>query len=158
MNAKAETFGVWDYCSNSALRRASRQLGQLYDDVLKPSGLRITQYSLLTQILFSDAPPLKVLAEMMVMDLSALGHTLKPLIREGLVELVPDGKDRRVKRAQLTDTGRKAWEETNELWRDAQARFDNAFGTAEAKAMRKAMEVVSSKDFARRFAGLPERD
>ena len=37
-------------CNNSMLRRASRMLGQLYDDELAPSGLRATQHGLLAQI------------------------------------------------------------------------------------------------------------
>lgn len=37
-------------CNNSMLRRASRMLGQVYDDALAPSGLRATQFGLLAQI------------------------------------------------------------------------------------------------------------
>ncbi|WP_454848995.1 MarR family winged helix-turn-helix transcriptional regulator [Rhizobium binxianense] len=158
MNEKTETFGVWNHCSNSALRRASRQLGQLYDDLLSPSGLRITQFTLMTEILFSREPSLKALARALVMDLSALGHTLKPLIRDGIVELVPDARDRRVKRARLTEKGRKLWEETNLLWQEAQRRFDTAFGKDESEALRRAMDVISSRDFALAFANAKTSD
>ncbi len=84
-------------CNNSMLRRASRMLGQLYDDELAPSGLRATQHGLLAQIHIMGAPTLRDLAAEIVMDLSALGHTLKPLVRDGYVALVPDKEDRRVK-------------------------------------------------------------
>jgi DNA-binding MarR family transcriptional regulator len=151
MNEETQAFEVWNYCTNSALRRASRQLGQLYDDILSPSGLRITQYTLLTQIRFNAGISLKALAEGMVMDLSALGHTLKPLIRDGYVELVPDDKDRRVKRARLTELGVRTWEDTNRLWQDAQARFDRSFGAEESRALRQTMELISSKGFATQF-------
>ena len=49
-----------------------------------------------------NEPTLRELAEAIVMDLSALGHTLKPLIRDGYVALVPDKNDGRVKHATLT--------------------------------------------------------
>jgi DNA-binding MarR family transcriptional regulator len=152
MNETTTAFGVWNHCSNSALRRATRQLGQLYDDILAPSGLRITQHTLLTQIKFSREPSLKLLAEAMVMDLSALGHTLKPLIRDGLVELAADAKDRRVKHVRMTDLGDTMWAQANALWRDAQARFDTAFGQERSEAMRRSMDVISSTDFANAFA------
>lgn len=147
---KLET-GSWAECSGAAVRRASRQLGQLYDDVLAPSGLRTTQFSLLTQILLCDTPTLKTLAEALVMDLSALGHTLKPLIRDGLVELVPDAKDRRVKRVRLTANGRRKRDEAHSFWTEAQARFDAAFGVEESAALRRAMAVIATPEFAQAF-------
>lgn len=144
--------GAWNYCSNSALKRASRQLGQLYEDVLEKSGLRITQYTLLTQIKLGGETPLKLLADRMVMDLSALGHTLKPLLRDGFVELIPDIKDRRVKRVRLTDKGDRIWNETHVLWQEAQGRFDAAFGKEASENLRRTMDLISSPGFAEAFA------
>ncbi|MGO4440636.1 MarR family winged helix-turn-helix transcriptional regulator [Rhizobium sp. RAF56] len=151
MQQEKHETGTWSECSGAAVRRASRQLGQLYDDVLAPSGLRTTQFSLLTQILVGETPTLKSLAEAMVMDLSALGHTLKPLIRDGLVELVPDAKDRRVKRVRLTGQGQRKRDEAHSLWEQAQARFDAAFGAEQSAALRRAMAVIATPEFAQAF-------
>lgn len=142
---------IWLQCSNSAIRRAARQLGQLYDDCMGDSGLKGTQFSLLSQIAASGDPALKQLAEAMVMDLSALGHTLKPLIRDGYVELVPDEKDKRVKRVRLTELGSTTRQELLANWRDAQRRFDDAFGKERGAEIRKALAVIASPDFARAF-------
>lgn len=143
--------GIWMHCSNTAIRRAARQLGQLYDDCLEGTGLKGTQFSLLSQIAATGEPALKQLAEAMVMDLSALGHTLKPLIRDGYVELVPDPEDRRVKRARLTALGRKIQKDLLENWRDAQGRFDRVFGKEQSEEIRKALAFVSSPEFAAAF-------
>jgi DNA-binding MarR family transcriptional regulator len=143
--------GVWMHCTNTAIRRAARQLGQLYDDCLDGTGLKGTQFSLLSQIAAEGEPALKQLAEAMVMDLSALGHTLKPLIRDGYVELVPDAQDRRVKRARLTALGRQTQQALLANWRDAQSRFDRAFGAEQSKDIRKALAVISSPEFAASF-------
>lgn len=151
MNERTKAFESWQVCSNSALKRATRQLGQLYDDVIDASGLRGTQYTLMTQIHMNSGSPLKVLAESMVMDLSALGHTLKPLIRDGLVELVPDEKDRRVKRARLTEAGVQKWQEALQLWQDAHERFEHIFGEEQAKSLRDTLNLIGSKDFASHF-------
>lgn len=148
----SEDEGVWQYCSNSAVRRAARQLGQLYDDAMGDSGLRGTQFSLLSQIAQSGAPTQKELAEAMVMDLSALGHTLKPLIRDGLVQLVPDEKDRRAKRVQLTEAGLARQREMVIRWQDAQARFDKVFGKARSEELRRTLAFIASKDFAKAFS------
>jgi len=148
--------GIWMHCSNTAIRRAARQLGQLYDDCMDGSGLKGTQFSLLSQIAASGEPALKQLAEAMVMDLSALGHTLKPLVRDGYVELVPDPADRRVKRARLTKLGEKTQKDLVANWRDAQGRFDRAFGKEKSEDIRKALAVIASPEFSAAFRREPD--
>ena len=134
-------------CNNAVLRQAARRLGQLYDDALAPSGLRATQYVLLVQTQFLREPSMRELASALVMDLSALGHSLKPLVRDGLVELVPDERDRRAKRVTLTNAGRVKLEESAQLWRAAQDRFEAAFGQDRAAELRSALAFVASQDF-----------
>lgn len=143
--------GIWMHCTNSAIRRASRQLGQLYDDAMGDTGLKGTQFSLLTQIRNDGEPTLKNLAETMVMDLSALGHTLKPLIRDGYVKLIADTTDRRVKRVRLTEVGETKQAELLERWRVAQARFDQVFGAERSAGIRQALAFISSPGFAEAF-------
>jgi len=138
-------------CNNSMLRRASRMLSQLYDDALAPSGLRATQHGLLAQIQIMDGPTLRQLSEEIVMDLSALGHTLKPLIRDGYVALVPDDRDGRVKHATLTKAGKKKLEQTTRLWSEAQQRFEAVFGEKRAASLRDVLQELSSEDFRAAF-------
>jgi DNA-binding MarR family transcriptional regulator len=143
--------GIWLHCSNSAVRRASRHLGQLYEDAMGDTGLKGTQFSLMSQIAGSNEPTLKNLAEAMVMDLSALGHTLKPLIRDGLVELVPDAQDRRAKRVRLTETGAATQRDLTGRWQVAQDRFDKAFGKEKSEELRRTLAFISSGEFAKAF-------
>jgi DNA-binding MarR family transcriptional regulator len=146
-----EKRAVWNVCCHSAIKQASRRLGQLYDDVLAPSGLRITQYSLLAQIDVCPGVSPKQLASGLVMDLSALGHTLKPLIRDGLIRTNPDPSDRRAKQLHLTKKGKTKRDEAAVLWRDAQRRLEEVFGKDDAAAMRGVMNRVSSRDFEESF-------
>jgi DNA-binding MarR family transcriptional regulator len=142
---------VWNQCSNSSVRRAARQLGQLYDTMLEPCGLRTTQFTLMVQIHYCGNASLKNLAELMVMDLSALGHTLKPLIRDGFVTLVQDDKDKRVKRATLTNLGEAKLAEALPLWKQAQSRFDHIVGEEKSKELRAALSFVGSGELAAAF-------
>jgi DNA-binding MarR family transcriptional regulator len=77
-------------CNCTALRKATRRVSQLYDSALEPCGLRATQRAILSQIDRSGAPPLAELAEALVMDRGALTHNLKPLERDGFVEIKVD--------------------------------------------------------------------
>ena len=144
-----ETLAVADlsYCNNAALRKAARRLGMLYDAVLEPSGLKATQCILLTQIQALGNPTMAELAKSLLMDLSAMRHSLGPLIRDGLVRLRLDTKDRRVKRVVLTPAGVAKFEEAAQLWRKAQGRFEQAFGSARAAKLRSELRFVTSEGF-----------
>jgi DNA-binding MarR family transcriptional regulator len=139
------------YCTNSAIRRAARQVGQLYEDAMGDTGLKGTQFSLMSQIRYDGQPSMKALAETMRMDLSALGHTVKPLIRDGLIEMISDPDDRRVKRVRLTKFGEAKQEELVAKWRVAQARFDRVFGAERSAEIREALAFISSPGFAEAF-------
>jgi DNA-binding MarR family transcriptional regulator len=133
-------------CNNATLRRAARSLGRFYDDALAPSGLKGTQFGLLFQIHISDEPAMGTIAEALIMDLSALGHTLKPLIRDGYVETFPDRDDRRVKRVRLTPQGQAKLDEALELWGVAQRQFEDKVGAEQAAKLRAALDAVADLD------------
>jgi len=66
------------------MRRASRALTQLYDDLMAPSGLRITQFSLLRTLARNGAARMSDLAATLLLDRTALSRTLDPLALRGL--------------------------------------------------------------------------
>lgn len=142
-------------CNGTALRRATRRVSQLYDDVLAPCGLRSTQHSLLSQIERAGSPTMAELADALVMDRSALGHTLKPLERDGLVALVPNPADRRSRLVTLTEAGWAKLAESRRLWSEAQSRFEATFGAGKAIELRRTLDAIAAPDFASAFASAP---
>lgn len=125
-------------CCSTALRKATRRVTQLYDEALAPVGLRSTQYSILMELSRRgrEAPTLQVLADALVMDRSALGHTLRPLERDGLLALQPGESDRRQRQVVLTRKGQALVARAQPLWQRAQDRFCEVFGEAEAAILR----------------------
>jgi DNA-binding MarR family transcriptional regulator len=81
------------------------------------------------------------------MDLSAMRHSLGPLIRDGMVLLSLDAKDRRVKRVVLTPAGVAKFKEAFRLWRKAQDRFEQAFDSVRAAVLRSELKFVTSEGF-----------
>jgi DNA-binding MarR family transcriptional regulator len=148
MAGKAKEKGL---CHCTALRKAARRVSQLYDSALEPYGLRITQRAILNQIARSGMPMIGELAEALVMDRGALAHNLKPLERDGLVEIRVDPKDRRNRLVALTAAGKRKLEETATAWKRAQDGFENAFGVAKSPSLRKALELIVSDKFAVAF-------
>jgi DNA-binding MarR family transcriptional regulator len=133
------------------LRKASRRVSQLYDAALAPCGLRTTQRAILSHIFRAGRPAMGELAESLVMDRGALAHNLKPLERNGLIEVTVDPKDRRNRLVSLTSGGAAKLSESEALWARAQQRFEAAFGTAEAASLRQALALIASGDFVRSF-------
>jgi DNA-binding MarR family transcriptional regulator len=138
-------------CNGTALRKATRRVSQLYDAVLAPSGLRGTQRSILVHIARGDTPTMGALAAALVLDRSALAHNLKPLERDGLVAILVDPADKRSRLVALTALGTAKLQESMGLWREAQRRFETAFGSDEAGALRAALATIASPEFTRAF-------
>jgi DNA-binding MarR family transcriptional regulator len=138
-------------CNCTTLRKASRRISQLYDTALAPSGLKTTQRAILAQIGRSQPTTVGALAEALVMDSGALAHTLKPLERDGFVEVMIDPDDRRNRLIALTPTGRAKLAETDALWAKAQRGFELAFGGTESEALREALQFLVSDRFVTAF-------
>jgi DNA-binding MarR family transcriptional regulator len=147
--------GDTNRCNNTALRKATRRVSQLYDSVLAPTGLRSTQRSILLNISRFGSPTMGQLAASLVLDRSALGHNLRPLEREGFIVLDVDPDDRRNRLAKLTRKGESKLRETAALWQQAQERFENKFGVARAKALRDALAVIAAEEFDAAFDAPP---
>lgn len=133
-------------CYCTALRKATRRLSQFYDAGLAGSGLKTTQRAILAEIGRSEPTTVGALASALVMDPGALAHTLKPLERDGYVEVKVDTHDRRSRRISLRAAGRAKLAETEALWSAAQTAFEDSFGTAKAIALRQALETLISDD------------
>ena len=105
-----------------------RRVSQLYDAALAPSGLRSTQFTILAHVARAGDPSITELASALVLDRSGLHHNLKPLERDGLVQVTIDPDDRRSRTVTLTEAGRARLEEAVTLWRAAQRAFEGAYG------------------------------
>jgi DNA-binding MarR family transcriptional regulator len=136
-------------CNGTAMRKAMRRVSQIYDVALAPCGLRSTQRSILVTIARAGTPTMGELAELLVLDRSALAHNLKPLEREGLIEVVAHAHDGRSRLVALTPAGRKKLAQSLPLWEDAQRRFESAFGDKKAKELRATLDYLASPEFAR---------
>jgi DNA-binding MarR family transcriptional regulator len=138
-------------CNATALRKATRRVSQLYDEVLASSGLKTTQRAILAEIRRSGPTTIGALADKLVMDPGALAHTLKPLKRDGFISISVDPDDRRNRLVGLSRQGKAKLVESDTLWLRAQAGFESAFGKVETVALRQAMRILASDGFVTRF-------
>ena len=137
-------------CNAGALRRAGRRVMHLYDTELASVGLSLCQYGILSAINSRGAalPSVQELAEELVLDRSTLGQNLRPLERDGLISLLTDPKDHRVRLIALTKSGIAKFKEAKEHWQVAQERFEAVFGREEAAQLRSVLlSIAYNADF-----------
>lgn len=114
-------------CACHNIRKASRAITQFYDEKLRPSGLRVTQFNILGAALALEPVTISRLAKAIVTDRTTLTRNLKLLEKQGLVRLA-SGKDRRQREITVTADGRRALAKAYPLWREAQVHILNALG------------------------------
>jgi len=114
-------------CACASLRRASRAVTQLYDQELRESGLRVTQFTLLQALELTGKLTQGGLGELLFLDSTTLTRTLRPLLGRGWVRSLP-GEDRRERHFQLTPAGRRQLEYAWPGWERAQQRLKKVLG------------------------------
>ncbi len=114
-------------CACGRLRRATRALTQLYDDAMAPSGLRITQFSLVRTLVRDGPVRISDLAARLLLDRTALSRTLEPLVEHGWVD-VSTGRDARTRIACITRAGKAAFAGAEPHWKRAQAQVARTLG------------------------------
>jgi DNA-binding MarR family transcriptional regulator len=137
-----EDRGQLSPCVCSTLRMVSRAVTQLYDDILRPSGLRVTQFSILATIARRGAANLRELEASLAIDQTTLTRSLGLLERDKVIERAshPDG---RIKAMRLTAKGRRALEVARPLWVRAQDKVLRELGAkAWASAQRRLAHLL----------------
>lgn len=121
-------------CTNLQLRQLMRRVAQLYDTELAQTGLKTTQYSLLsTALTLGPARPAD-LAAALKMDASTLTRNLKPLIAAGWLRMGP-GKDGRSRAVILTPEGEAKRAEAKRHWKTAQLELNERLGNERVVAL-----------------------
>jgi DNA-binding MarR family transcriptional regulator len=117
----------------------------MYDQALAPSGLKSTQYGILTELNARGAalPTVQELAAALVMDRSTLGQNLRPLERDELVTILTDPADRRNRLIAMTKRGLAKMNEASKYWQNAQDHFEEVFGQQEAANLRVALSAIA---------------
>lgn len=121
-------------CTNLKLRQLGRVVARHYEAHVAPSGLKNTQYSLLSYIV--KLGPLRPgeLAHAMRLDASTLTRNLQPLVAAGWVRQGP-GDDARSRLVEATEAGRAKRAEAQRLWKQAQLALNARLGDERVAAL-----------------------
>jgi DNA-binding MarR family transcriptional regulator len=119
-------------CAN--LRRASRALTQLYEEALRPLGLRSTQRTILQVLTIAGEVTQGRLGHILALDSTTLTRTLSTMARRGWIKK-RRGDDRREWHIAISPQGKALFERTLPLWERAQAQVRKQLGDAQWKQL-----------------------
>ena len=121
-------------CTSFKVRQLSRRLSQHYDAEVSQSGLKTTQYSLLSHLArLGPSRPVDLAAELK-MTASTLSRNLQPLIAAGWISLGA-GADARSRLVELTEAGEAKRREAQSHWKTAQLKLNALLGVERVIAL-----------------------
>lgn len=127
--AAAEAPAAPRGCTNLKLRQLSRRVTRHYDHYVVATGLKNTQYSLLSHAVTLGPIRPGELAARMQLEPSTLTRNLQPLIAQGWLALEP-GEDARSRLVVATESGRAKRVEAQRAWKQAQLALNHQLGDA----------------------------
>ena len=121
-------------CTNLKLRQLTRAVTRHYDAHVAATGLKNTQYSLLSHVVLLGPIQPSELAARMKLDASTLTRNLQPLIARGWIEMGA-GADGRSRSLSATAAGRDKRAEGQRAWKQAQLALNARLGEAQVAGL-----------------------
>lgn len=116
-------------CIAVRLRMINRVVTNIYDEALRPLGLKVSQMNILvTAAKMGTARPAEI-CKWLQLDVSTLSRNVERMKGRGWLEVVPD-EDGRAQPFRLTAQGRRLLEQATPAWRTAQERAKTLLGKA----------------------------
>ena len=110
-------------CHCLAARQHSRAITRLFEEKLRPHGLRATQFSVLAALALKGPTPIKELADTLGLERTTLTRIGALLERHGWVSIA-QSEDARERPFLLTGAGRRKLECAFPAWKEAQDLVD----------------------------------
>jgi len=126
-------------CTNLKLRQLSRVVTRHYDSFVAATGLKNTQYSLLSHVVLLGPIRPSDLAQRMRLDASTLTRNLQPLIAQGWLRQGP-GDDARSRLVEASEAGRAKRAEAQRAWKQAQLALNARLGSERVAALHALLE------------------
>lgn len=119
MTRKIDLAACATECHCLDARREARAISRLYDEQLRPHGLRATQFSVLVALELGGGAPLGVLADTLGLDRTTFTRSAALMRRKGWITSArsDDGREHRM---TLTAAGRRKLREGHPAWQRAQ--------------------------------------
>lgn len=131
-----------DPCSCFYLRRAARLVTRQYAETMKSAGLKSGQFSILATLSHKGTQSITELAERMGLERTSLSRNLRPLEKEGLINISEEQEKRR-RFVAITKQGAAVYKKALPLWNKAQHQYKEQLGAQDMKTLKGLLERTS---------------
>jgi DNA-binding MarR family transcriptional regulator len=128
-------------CFCLASRQTARKITRLYDSRMQEAGVRITPFTILSQLMLRGEMPIGKLAGILGMERTTLTRNLAPLEQQKWITIRP-GNDPRARMIAITGQGRGIVRRSFPVWSKAQAHVAKLLG-ADGEA---ALKLLGSRN------------
>jgi DNA-binding MarR family transcriptional regulator len=128
-------------CYCLASRQAARKITRLYDSLMQQSGIRATQFTILSQLMLRGEMPIGKLAGTLGMERTTLTRNLTLLEQQKWIS-IHAGDDPRARMIAITGQGRSVVRRSFPFWSKAQAHIGKLLG-ADGEA---ALKLLGSRN------------
>ena len=131
-------------CIAMRARVISRVISRIYDEALRPHGLKGSQMSILAVISGLGRAKPSEICDLLQLDASTLSRNVSRMKTKGWLNAAPRG-DRRAHRLELTTEGMQMILEAFSSWQEAQDKVTRTLGEENAAAIRKVARTIRAK-------------
>ena len=131
-------------CIANKVRLVNRAVTAVYDNALRPHGLKVSQMSVLVTISRAGRASPGAVAGMLHMEKSTLSRNVDRMRARGWIEAAP-GKDGRALELRVTARGRRLLREVHSAWSSAQRRVGDILGDEGVRGITRAVAVLSRR-------------
>ncbi|MEH6814879.1 MAG: MarR family winged helix-turn-helix transcriptional regulator [Motiliproteus sp.] len=128
-------------CQCSKLRAASRTITRIYDDALRPLGLKANQYTILIGTSLMGPVSITDLANELSMERTTLTRNLLPLEKDGFIQM--QAGHGRVRNILITKAGRAKIDAGKPAWQTAQTLVLEQLGKENVSHLSTALASIS---------------
>ena len=121
-------------CLAFRLRMLNRMAGAIYDEAMRPHGIKGTQVNILVAVAFTGRATSRELCRVLHMDASTFSRALARLKKKGWLAVSQSGEGK-ILNVEITGEGLEKIEQVYPDWRKAQARVEEALGEAAAEML-----------------------
>jgi DNA-binding MarR family transcriptional regulator len=140
----ATPIGIAQECIIARLRILTRVITKMYDDALRPLGIKISQLNILVVAGTAESIVPAEVCRRLQLDLSTLSRNVDRMRARGWIELIADEADGRAHLLKLTRKGRQLLENAKPAWEKTQKEVHKLLGGSCVEALHAAADKVRS--------------
>ena len=145
MNVAKVAQSIADDCIGFRIRILNRIVSRIYDDALRPYGIRFSQMNILTVLVLKGPIQPTAVGNLLSLEKSTLSRNVRLMEENGWIKTSPT--DNGVGHLlEITRQGRLIYKKVAPSWRLAQQQLESAIGSQGISAIRAAADELRAAD------------